>query len=149
MQQVTVRVPASTSNLGPGFDCLGVALSIYNSITVVRNGEDARIPIVAEAARLFFKECRLKPFRFGCAIQSKVPRARGLGSSASVRTGVLHGLNRLAGEPLDRISLFRLCAKLERHPDNAAPANFGGFTVVRDQNLQRFNVSKQLSFILL
>jgi homoserine kinase len=149
MQQVTVRVPASTSNLGPGFDCLGVALRIYNSITIVRGGKNSSPPIVDEAARQFFKQSGVKSFSFGYGIAQEVPRARGLGSSATVRLGVLHALNRLAGDPLDRFSLFHLCIQLEGHPDNAAPASFGGFTVAQDQNVQQFDVSGRLYFVLL
>jgi homoserine kinase len=149
MQQVTARVPASTSNLGPGFDCLGVALRIYNSITIVRGGKDSFPRIVDEAARQFFKRSGVKSFPFGYSIAEEVPRARGLGSSATVRLGVLHALNRLARDPLDRSSLFHLCIQLEGHPDNAAPASFGGFTVAQGQNVQQFDVSARLYFVLL
>src|SRR5205809_2793266 len=149
MQQVTVRVPGSTSNLGPGFDCLGVALRIYNSVTVVRGGQRSPPRIVDAAARLFFTRTGIKSFPFGYSVDQQVPRSRGLGSSATVRLGVLHALNRLAGGPLNRLSIFHLCAELEGHPDNAAPASFGGFTVVRGANAQRFDVSSRLYFVLL
>jgi homoserine kinase len=163
MQQVTVRVPASTSNLGPGYDCLGVALRLHNSVTVVR-GKVARSchpQIVADAAERFFKQARRRAFLFSCSVVEQIPRCRGLGSSATVRLGILLGLNRLNGDPLDRISLFKLCAELEGHPDNAAPATFGGFTVVGSARcadrtpqrgvptLQRFEVSRRLFFVLL
>lgn len=149
MQQVTVRVPASTSNLGPGFDCLGLALRIYNSVTLVRAGKHSSLPIVDEAARLFFKRSGIKSFPFGYSISQQVPRGRGLGGSATVRLGVLHGLNRLTANPFNRSSIFNLCAELEGHPDNAAPSSFGGFTVVRGTNVQRFDVSRRLYFVLL
>jgi len=149
MQQVTVRVPASTSNLGPGFDCLGVALRIYNDVTVTRGGR-LRLPLIArEAARLFFARARRAPFSFSVSIKGAIPASRGLGGSATVRLGILHALNRLSGNPLDRLSIFNLCAQLEGHPDNAAPASFGGFTVASGQNVQRFEVSPRLYFILL
>jgi homoserine kinase len=156
MQQVTVRVPGSTSNLGPGYDCLGVALRLHNSVTVVR-GEMRRSShprIVSDAAERFFKQARRRAFSFSYSIAEKVPRCRGLGSSATVRLGVLFGLNRLSGEPLDRVRLFGLCAELEGHPDNAAPATFGGFTVVGSARcgvptLQRFEVLRRLFFVLL
>ena len=133
MQQVTVRVPASTSNLGPGYDCLGVALRLHNSVTLVR-GKTPRSShprIVSDAAERFFKQTRRRAFSFSYSIVERIPRCRGLGSSATVRLGILLGLNQLSGEPLDRLTLFRLCAELEGHPDNAAPASFGGFTVVQ------------------
>jgi homoserine kinase len=149
MDKVIVRVPGSTSNLGPGFDCLGVALRIYNSVTLER-GDKERLPlVVGEAARLFFKRTRARAFSFSCEIDGDVPQSRGLGSSVTVRLGVLHGLNELGGRPLDRLSIFQLCADLEGHPDNAAPASFGGFTVARGDNVQRFDVSPRLYFVLL
>jgi homoserine kinase len=169
MQQVTVRVPASTSNLGPGYDCLGVALRLHNSVTVVRGKmpQSSHPRIVSDAAERFFKETRRRAFSFSCSIVERVPRCRGLGSSATVRLGILLALNRLSGDPLDRLSLFGLCTELEGHPDNAAPASFGGFTITRsdgfpavmfrrlpkpsvlDSTVQRFDVSSRLSFVLL
>jgi homoserine kinase len=179
MQQVTVRIPASTSNLGPGFDCLGVALRIYNSVTVTydRLREQLHPKIVSQAAGRFFKQARRRSFPFSFSTVEEIPRSRGLGGSATIRLGILHALNRLSGDPLDRLTMFQLCAELERHPDNAAPATFGGFTVVqgraaasdrgRDVTLrsgggtrrldtrdvrpifQRFDVSSRLYFVLL
>lgn len=149
MPQITVRVPASTSNLGPGFDCLGVALRIYNKVTVVRGAKGPVPRIAQDAGRLFFKHSGVKAFPFRCAISDDIPRLRGLGSSATVRAGVLLALNELTGKPLDRLSVFALCARLETHPDNAAPAVFGGFTVTRGAVVQRFDVSARLSFVLL
>ena len=148
-QQVTVRVPASTSNLGPGFDCLGVALRIYNFMTVSRaTKHESLAPIAAKAADLFFKRTKQRRFTFSCSALEKILRSRGLGSSATIRLGVLHGLNELTGRPLDRLSIFRLCAELEGHPDNAAPSSFGGFTVAGGENVQRFQVSPRLKFVL-
>ena len=105
--------------------------------------------IAREAGRLFFKRTRLRPFVFSCSTDEKTPRMRGLGSSATIRLGILYGLNQLAGSPLDQVSIFHVCAELEGHPDNAAPSSFGGFTVVRDGTVQRFQVSSRLYFVLL
>jgi homoserine kinase len=163
MQQVTVRVPASTSNLGPGFDCLGVALRIYNNITVTsgRLPEQPHPQIVSQAAGRFFKQARRRAFPFSFSIMEKIPRSRGLGSSATIRLGILYALNQLSGDPVDRVTFFQLCADLEGHPDNAAPASFGGFTVVGSERradrtprrgvpaIQRFKVSPRLYFVLL
>ena len=165
MQQVTVRVPASTSNLGPGYDCLGVALRLHNSVTLVRgNAPRCSHPrIVSDAAERFFKQTRRRAFSFSCSIVERIPRCRGLGGSATVRLGILLALNQLSGKRLDRLTLFRLCAEAEGHPDNAAPATFGGFTVVqssasvslararREASLavQRFDVAPRLYFVLL
>jgi len=149
MQQVTVRVPASTSNLGPGFDCLGVALCIYNDVVVTRGARSRPQALVVEAADLFFHHTRRAPFSFSVSITDNIPPSRGLGSSVTVRLGVLLALNALTGNRVDRLSIFQLSAQLEGHPDNAAPAILGGFTVVRGQTVQRFDVSALLSFVLL
>ena len=150
ISKVTVRVPASVSNLGPGFDCLGVALRLYNSFTASRSAERQRLPAVFDqAADIFFRRARIRPFAFSFSVTEKIPRARGLGSSATVRLGLLHALNRLAGDPLDRETLFRICAELEGHPDNAAPASYGGFTVARSHGVQHFDVSSRLKFVLI
>lgn len=149
MHQVTVRVPASTSNLGPGFDCLGVALRIYNHVTVSRGRAEPSGKMVGAAAKLFWRRTGVKSFAFSCTVTGEIPQSRGLGSSAAVRAGVLHGLNELSDRPLQRAQLFELCADLEGHPDNAAPACYGGFNVVRGLDRQMFTVSAQLHFVLL
>jgi homoserine kinase len=165
MQQITVRVPGSTSNLGPGYDCLGVALRLHNRVTVVRGKmpRSSHPRIVSDAAERFFQQTRRRAFSFSCSIVERVPRCRGLGSSATVRLGILLALNHLSGKPLDRLTVFRLCAEAEGHPDNAAPATFGGFTVVQSSAsvslawgkreacsaVQRFDVAPRLYFVLL
>jgi homoserine kinase len=149
MQKVTVRVPASTSNLGPGFDCLGIALRLYNNVTISRREGNLSGSMVRAAAAAFFKRGGCKAFAFSSAVTGDVPLCRGLGSSASVRLGVIHGLNELAGHPLQRGDIFEICAQLEGHPDNAAPAAYGGFNVVSNGQRQTFTVSAQLHFVLL
>jgi homoserine kinase len=149
MEKVTVRVPASTSNLGPGFDCLGLALRLYNDVTVSRGRRGRTPPICAAAATEFFAAAEIEDFEFSCAIKGDVPISRGLGSSVTVRLGTLLGLNELSGRPLKRRQLFQLCAALEGHPDNAAPAAFGGFNVVADDRVQTFRVSSKLRIVLL
>src|SRR6266513_128834 len=149
MQQVTVRVPASTSNLGPGLDCLGIAVRLYNDATVIRGAKSRPQAIAGEAADLFFRHARCASFSFSVSITGNIPRSRGLGSSVTLRLGILHALNALTGNRLDPLSIFQLCAQLEGHPDNAAPAVFGGFTVAGSENVQRFHVSPTLSFVLL
>jgi homoserine kinase len=149
MQQVTVRTPASTSNLGPGFDCLGIALSLYNQVTIKSGTAGGGNRMVREAARKFFAVVKGKPVDFSCDIRGNVPISRGLGSSVTVRLGILHALNEITRANLSHDELFKLCAELEGHPDNAAPASFGGFTIARGTDVQQFNVSPRLRFILL
>ncbi|MDQ2867959.1 MAG: homoserine kinase [Verrucomicrobiota bacterium] len=149
MQRITVRVPATTSNLGPGFDCLGAALALHNRVRVTRGDKGRMPPIAAAAARKFFARTGAKPFSFRCEIDGDVPMGRGLGSSATVRAGVVVALNELARTDLSRLDLFSLTAVLEGHPDNAAPAIFGGFTVARGESVQRFQIDRALHFVLL
>jgi homoserine kinase len=151
---VIIRVPATTANLGPGYDCLGVALQIHNRVTVAREaGGELHAPepssMVAHAAQAYFEAAGVAAFPFGWRIRGDVPQSRGMGSSVTVRLGLLTGLNQLAETPLDRNQIFQLCARLEGHPDNAAPAAFGGFTVANGTTLARFEVAPELAFVLL
>ena len=148
MQDVTVRVPASTSNLGPGFDCLGIALRLYNKVTISKRRGRPPDPMVRAAAEAFFDRSKQKSFSFASAIAGDIPVSRGLGSSVTVRLGTIAALNALTGYPLPRKDLFGICAQLEGHPDNAAPATYGGFNVVRNGQRQTFTVSDQLHFVL-
>ncbi len=148
MDEITVRVPATSANLGPGYDCLGVALRLYNRVTV-RPGQPASDhPMAAEAAAAFFETAELEPFPFDWRIEGDVPPARGLGSSVTLRLGVLHGLNVLSHSPLHRDRIFTLCSQLEGHPDNAAPGEYGGFTVADGVRHFSFPVDEELQFVL-
>ena len=149
MPKVTVRVPASTSNLGPGFDCLGVALRIYNRVIISRGQGGSNSKIMRAAADAFFAQAKKKAFPFSCSIVGDVPQSRGLGSSVTVRLGVIYGLNELCGRPLQRREIFELCACLEGHSDNAAPAVYGGFNIVSGDSQQSFSISERLQFVLL
>ena len=153
---VTVRVPATTSNLGPGYDCLGVALGLANRVTVQALGLSNEWvypvhPMATEVAQAFFARTRVPEFPILWSAEGDVPTSRGLGSSVTLRLGLAAGLNRICGDPLDRAGLFALCAGLEGHPDNAAPAVFGGFTVSVDNDTPplRFGVGPELRFVLL
>ena len=142
MTSATVRIPGTTANLGSGFDTLGLAVALYNRATV-RRRDDRRVEITSpiaeearagalamleEAAAAFFKKTRSQHFGVDLHLAGDVPIARGLGSSVTARLGCVAGLNGLAGSPLDRQGLLEVVAALEGHPDNAAPAVFGGFT---------------------
>jgi homoserine kinase len=136
-------VPATSANLGPGFDALGLALALYNELTiteadgvivVVRGQGDRELPtdgqnLVARAARGVF-DAAGRRFR-GLAVQcaNGIPLRRGLGSSAAAWVSGLLGANALLGAPLDRSALLSLAARGEGHPDNVAAALHGGMTV--------------------
>jgi homoserine kinase len=148
---LSIQVPASTTNLGPGFDCLGVALQLWNRIRVEPGENEARNPsIISEAAKLFFNQTGIKQFAFRCVIEGDIPQARGLGSSATIRAGVLLALNALAASHLTKKELCRLCATLEGHPDNAAATLYGGFTIISKARnaIARFPIDLALKFVL-
>jgi len=167
MRSVTVSVPASTSNLGSGFDTLGLALRLYTTVCITTTAEKgiAVVPppagkhnpaarhLVTEAAGLFFQRTHNEPCGIEVCLTSEVPIARGLGYSSTVRVGVLAALNELTRAGLDRNDLLQLAAELEGHPDNASPAIFGGFTVSGRIGSKvrcfRFPVSSYVKFITL
>jgi homoserine kinase len=140
---VHVRVPASSANLGPGFDTLGLALGLHNEIearesdrvSVRIEGEGAAQlatgdrNVVVRAMRAAY-EAAGRPWP-GCAIAcvNRIPLARGLGSSAAAWVGGLVAGNALLGSPLDRDAVLALAARAEGHPDNVAAALLGGLTV--------------------
>jgi homoserine kinase len=132
--RAVVRVPASTSNLGPGFDCLGLALNLYNTATVERAERPGRLSgMVSDTAVAFFKRLggKVAPFGISAIVAGDVPVSRGLGSSVTVRLGLLLGLAELVRDdaPFTREEILRLLIELEGHPDNAVPSLFGGFAV--------------------
>ena len=139
--QVTVRVPGSTSNCGAGFDTLGLALSLYNNIMLARGDwsgarpatdrDIAGLTMADEAARLFFARTGVEEFGYTLEITGDVPMSRGLGSSVTLRAGVVAALNEMAAARLTRDDLCSLVTQLEGHPDNATPAVIGGFCVAR------------------
>lgn len=147
--KVTVKVPATTANLGPGFDCLGLALPIYNEITVeetVMPGSGIEINILDDSNtydilsipkdenNLAYKAIELLYSFIGqsvsdikITIRTNIPVTRGLGSSASVIVGGLVAANELLGRPADSKVLLSIASEVEGHPDNVTPALFGGF----------------------
>lgn len=144
MAPVTVRVPATTANLGSGYDAFGLALTLHNTVRaelapagvwrVSVKGEgagrartDARNLVAVAMARLFSDNGAQHGATIDCA--NGIPFARGLGSSSAAIVGGLVAGNELLGRPLAPEALFRLAAEIEGHPDNVAAALFGGFTI--------------------
>ncbi|MEG4499684.1 homoserine kinase [Microcoleus sp. F10-C6] len=142
---VTVTVPATTANLGPGFDCIGAALSLYNRFQFSRlepsATEKLKITVTGEEAakvktddsnlayQAFLKlydRLQQSPPPAAIHIDMQVPLARGLGSSATAIVGGLVGANQLAGAPLSQVEVMQLAIELEGHPDNVVPALLGG-----------------------
>ena len=149
--KVSVKVPATTANLGPGFDCLGLALPIYNTVTVeetIMPGTGIEINIIDEtheqdlisiptdennivykAIELLYNSIGQTPSELKITIRTHIPIARGLGSSAAVIVGGLIAANELLGRPADEAALLSSATEIENHPDNITPAVVGGFVV--------------------
>jgi homoserine kinase len=142
---VHIRVPATSANLGPGFDCLGLALDMWNSAVMTVegvglrmrcNGEGKHIPtdernLVVQAMRFFCDERGL-PFPRGLSItcQNDIPVGSGLGSSAAAVLIGLLGAAALLDAHLDEDEALNMAARMEGHADNAAAALFGGLVIV-------------------
>ncbi len=138
-RSVTVRVPATSANLGPGFDAIGVALGWYADVTLSfdlgrASGRrtDPMVRMVLQAARLAIQNTGLLrlPPGLGATVDAPFPVGRGLGASAAARAAGLVGGNALTGGQQDLAVLLALGAELEGHADNMAPALFGGLQVV-------------------
>ena len=152
--KVSVKVPATSANLGPGFDCLGLALPIYNTITIEEtvlpgtgieinvmsedDGVDEKsfdnIPkdennIIYKAVEILYNSIGQEPSELKINIQSQIPITRGLGSSSSIVVGGLMAANKLLGSPADETALLSIATEVEGHPDNVAPAILGGFVM--------------------
>ncbi len=144
---VSVRVPATTANIGPGFDALGVALELYNTVTISPGAEIWPDAFTQIAAEKFFEAADIKPETFFVEITGDVPPSRGLGSSVTVRLGIIAALNEYHDSPLDREKVLDLVIGLEGHPDNAAPAFHGGFAVSTGKAYGHVPVSPELKFV--
>lgn len=140
-----VSVPCSTSNIGPGFDCLGLAFQLYNDFTFTELQGDTRLLLNfsgPERGRLvgkpdgFFFQAMRRVFEHagepleGVQVEAvvNVPNARGLGSSSTAIVGAMLGANRLITKPLSRKDILGLAVEFEGHPDNVTPALLGGLT---------------------
>lgn len=172
-RRVAVEVPASSANLGAGYDVLGVALDLTNRVEVeVRGWADGAVELTVEGEgadelaedrdNRFVRglEAALAAARgplpegvgWRVEMRNEIPLARGLGSSAAATVaGVVAG-NALAGEPLTEQELLRLAARIEGHPDNAAAALLGGFVVAADNGTEihavRFDAPRDLRAVL-
>ncbi|HEX7786570.1 MAG TPA: homoserine kinase [Methylomirabilota bacterium] len=165
--RVRVRVPATSANLGPGFDALGLALALHNEV-IVEPAADVSVSIEGEgrgrldasAKNLVARAVALahevagRPFagaRLRCV--NRIPLSRGLGSSAAAWVGGLLAANALMGEPLDREALLTVAARAEGHPDNVAAALLGGLTVCCADGLRITAVSlpapRQIRWVVL
>lgn len=148
-QSVTVRVPATTANLGPGFDCLALALDLWNTCTFITAPGGVRVEVLGEGAgllpiddknlvaRVFFQVYRrlghgMPPgVKINC--DNRIPLGSGLGSSAAAALAGIAAANALLGDPLTRMEMLEIAYELEGHADNAAAALFGGLMLVTSE----------------
>jgi homoserine kinase len=172
-KRIVVEVPASSANLGAGYDCLAVALGLTNRIEVEVRGwsrgeieldvdgegagelSDDRDNRCVQGIELALREIRGEiPEGVGWRIEmhNEIPLARGLGSSAAATVAGLVAGNALLGEPLTTADLLRLATSIEGHPDNAAAALHGGFVVSGDIDgtveALRFDAPRDLRAVL-
>lgn len=150
-KKITVHVPATSANLGPGFDVLGVALKLYNEVTletentswssvkspfpleVYVQGEGANTlsrdgkNLVVRAAMRVFEQARRWPKSLKVNLVNRIPLSRGMGSSAAAVIGGICAANALIGAPLSQEAMLDLANGMEGHPDNIVPAFAGGF----------------------
>jgi len=142
MNQSTIRVPATTANLGVGFDCIGAALTMSNQfqftiaktdtqLEITVEGEEAhkvktdRTNLIYQSFVRLYQKIKQTPPNVKIAISLGVPLSRGLGSSATAIVGGLLGANNLAGNPLSQDEVMAMAIAIEGHPDNVVPALLG------------------------
>lgn len=139
-----VKVPATTANVGPGFDSLGMAISLYNEIQVEEIQEGLEIEVdginkdlidlnennlVYKSMMKTFEKIGKTPKGLRIKQYNEIPVSRGMGSSAASIVGGIVAANGLYGSPLSKEELLNLAVEIEGHPDNVAPALFGGLVV--------------------
>ncbi|CAK6698304.1 homoserine kinase [Synechococcus sp. CBW1107] len=157
-QGVQVDVPATTANLGPGFDCLGAALELNNRFELrciegdgerfdllIEGSEGAHLRggpdnLVYRSAQRVWKEAGQQPVALEARVRLAVPPARGLGSSATAIVAGLIGANALVGEPLSKEKLLELAIDIEGHPDNVVPSLLGGLCMTARAASHRWRV---------
>ncbi len=141
---IKVRIPATSANLGAGFDCLGISLGLYNYVSAEETNGGLTIDITDSTAKFLPKDERNLVYRsmkalfdkvgylpkgIHLVLENNIPVTRGLGSSSAGIVGGLIAANELSGSPLSADELLDIAAEIEGHPDNVAPALLGGLTV--------------------
>ena len=157
--KVVVKVPGTSANCGPGFDCLGLAVTIYNELEltllederlIIESKGEGSESIPTDEKNIVWKSARMILERSGQAdnfkgaiikMNNKIPMSRGLGSSAAAIVAGLFAANEIIGNRFNKQELLRFATEIEGHPDNVAPAIFGGFTVsvVENGQVQTFS----------
>ncbi len=170
MKLVNVKVPATSANLGPGYDCLGLALGLYNEFDFIPlpEGSDLEIIIEGEGADIIPRDASnliVQAAQFLCdhlqrplppmrLIQRNyVPPASGMGSSSTAVVAGMLGVNEILKAGLTKNDILELATQMEGHPDNVAPALFGGLVLVpmgvTPLHIERFEVPPLIVTIIL
>ena len=144
MMRVCVRVPATTANMGPGFDVIGMALTLYNEVEMEEISDGLVISMegegigqidldeqnmVYQAAHELFARVGYQPKGLRIHLKNHIPVTRGLGSSSAALVGGLVAANKISGNRLDQRALLELATEMEGHPDNVVPALLGGIVL--------------------
>lgn len=154
-----IKIPATSANLGPGFDCLGLAIALYNEV-IIKPSSYYSVSIKGEGAQniklkknnifvsIFYdiyQELvgKKDPFRF--EFENKIPFSRGLGSSSAVIVGAIASAYEMAGIKTTRENILNKALVYENHPDNITPAVYGGFTSSLVENGKVKTLKKELS----
>lgn len=161
---VSVRVPATSANVGCGFDTLGIALNLYTTFTFEEldkglefDGFDEKFcnenNLVYVSFKQALKHLKKKVKGLKISIDCNVPVSRGLGSSSTCVVGGIFGAYALTDTPIDRKEIFKLASAIEGHPDNVSPAIFGGLSascMVEDESLTiKYNIDDRFRFLAL
>jgi homoserine kinase len=137
---ISIKVPATSANMGPGFDCLGVALDLYNDYEIEETASGIEITgceecysnetnLIYTSMQKCFEVLNYQPKGLKININSSIPISRGLGSSAACIVGGIAAANELAGGKLTKAQLLEIANAIEGHPDNVAPALLGGMII--------------------
>lgn len=164
-KMVTIRVPATTANIGPGFDSFGCALALYNTISVALEGDDLWIEgcdeaycnednLVVVAYRAAMERMGLESEKaLHITIDAQIPVCRGLGSSAALLVAGAMAASLLHEGRLSKNDLLEVCNTIEGHPDNIAPALYGGLTAsMLEEGVPytvRYDVHPSLKFVVI
>jgi homoserine kinase len=154
---IRIQVPATSANLGSGFDSLGIALDLYNQVWMEESDtvdiscrDNIVVPtdennLIYWAAKQVYEKCGRKLPGMKIEQLNNIPMARGLGSSSACIVSGILGANRLLGSPLSKQDLINLAAKIEGHPDNTTPAIEGGLAASAIEAGRVYSVSVPVS----
>jgi homoserine kinase len=154
---IRIQVPATSANLGSGFDSLGIALNLYNQVWMeesdtisISSKDNVSIPkdetnLIYWAAKSLYERCGHKLPGLKIIQLNNIPMARGLGSSSACIVAGILGANRMLGSPLSQKELTDLAAEIEGHPDNTTPAIEGGLVASAMEAGRVYSVSVPVS----